>query len=117
MPQEQYWGSLSTKTVYEALAYIGQTIIVVNNSDAEMTLIGYTQLDFPTQDKYFVRGYGAIVTCYLTGSKYCRISWNGSVRRFLTLKTNNLMRQRSNRQNLLLMTRQQQKKNNQKNKI
>lgn len=82
MPQEQYWGSLSTKTVYEALAYIGQTIIVVNNSDAEMTLIGYTQLDFPTQDKYFVRGYGAIVTCYLTGSKYCRISWNGSVRRF-----------------------------------
>lgn len=82
MPQEQYWGSLSTKTVYEALAYIGQTIIVVNNSDAEMTLIGYTQLDFPTQDKYFIRGYGAIVTCYLTGSKYCRISWNGSVRRF-----------------------------------
>lgn len=82
MPQEQYWGSLGTKTVYEALAYIGQTIIVVNNSDAEMTLIGYTQLDFPTQDKYFIRGYGAIVTCYLTGSKYCRISWNGSVRRF-----------------------------------
>ena len=86
MPQEQYWGSLSTKTVYEALAYIGQTIIVVNNSDAEMTLIGYTQLDFPTQDKYFVRGYGAIVTCYLTGSKYCRISWNGSVRRFFDTK-------------------------------
>lgn len=86
MPQEQYWGSLSTKTVYEALAYIGQTIIIVNNSDAEMTLIGYTQLDFPTQDKYFVRGYGAIVTCYLTGSKYCRISWNGSVRRFFDTK-------------------------------
>jgi hypothetical protein len=86
MPQEQYWGSLSTKTVYEALAYIGQTIIVVNNSDAEMTLIGYTQLDFPTQDKYFIRGYGAIVTCYLTGSKYCRISWNGSVRRFFDTK-------------------------------
>lgn len=86
MPQEQYWGSLSTKTVYEALAYIGQTIIVVNNSDAEMTLIGYTQLDFPTQDKYFVRGYGAIVTCYLTGSKYCRTSWNGSVRRFFDTK-------------------------------
>lgn len=82
MPQEQYWGSLSTKTVYEALAYIGQTIIVVNNSDAEMTLIGYTQLDFPTSVKYFQRGYGAIVTCYLTGSKYCRISWNGSVRQF-----------------------------------
>lgn len=86
MPQEQFWGSLSTKTVYEALAYIGQTIIIVNNSDAEMTLIGYTQLDFPTQDKYFVRGYGAIVTCYLTGSKYCRISWNGSVRRFFDTK-------------------------------
>lgn len=86
MPQEQYWGSLSTKTVYEALAYIGQTIIVVNNSDAEMILIGYTQLDFPTQDKYFIRGYGAIVTCYLTGSKYCRISWNGSVRRFFDTK-------------------------------
>lgn len=84
MPQEQYWGSLSTKTVYEALAYIGQTIIVVNNSDAEMTLIGYTQLDFPTSVKYFQRGYGAIVTCYLTGSKYCRISWNGSVRQFFS---------------------------------
>lgn len=84
MPQEQYWGSLSTKTVYEALAYIGQTIIVVNNSDAEMTLIGYTQLDFPTSAKYFQRGYGAIVTCYLTGSKYCRISWNGSVRQFFS---------------------------------
>lgn len=84
MPQEQYWGSLSTKTVYEALAYIGQTIIVVNNSDAEMTLIGYTQLDFPTSVKYFQRGYGAIVTCYLTGSKSCRISWNGSVRQFFS---------------------------------
>lgn len=36
---------------------------------------------------------------------------------FLTLKTNNLTRQRSNRQNPLLTTRQQQKKNNQKNKI
>lgn len=84
MPQEQYWGSLSTKTVYEALAYIGQTIIVVNNSDAEMTLIGYTQLDFPTSVKYFQRGYGAIVTCYLTGSKYCRISWNGSIRQFFS---------------------------------
>lgn len=84
MPQEQYWGSLSTKTVYEALAYIGQTIIVVNNSDAEMTLIGYTQLNFPTSVKYFQRGYGAIVTCYLTGSKNCRISWNGSVREFFS---------------------------------
>ena len=85
MPQEQYWGSLSTKTVYEALAYIGQTIIVVNNSDADLTLIGYTQLDFPTQyNKYFSRGYGAIVTCYLTGSKNCRISWNGSVRQFFS---------------------------------
>lgn len=82
MPQDYYWGSLSTKTVYEALAYIGQTIVVVNNSDAEMTLIGYTQLDFPTSVKYFQRGYGAIVTCYLTGSKNCRISWNGSVREF-----------------------------------
>lgn len=84
MPQEYYWGSLSTKTVYEALAYIGQTIVVVNNSDAEMTLIGYTQLDFPTSVKYFQRGYGAIVTCYLTGSKNCRISWNGSVREFFS---------------------------------
>nr|UVX63927.1 MAG: Prophage endopeptidase tail [Bacteriophage sp.] len=82
MPQDYYWGSLSTKTVYEALAYIGQTIVVVNNSDAEMTLIGYTQLDFPTSVKYFQRGYGAIVTCYLTGSKNCQISWNGSVRKF-----------------------------------
>ena len=85
MPQEYYWGSLSTKTVYEALAYIGQTIVVVNNSDAEMTLIGYTQLDFPTSVKYFQRGYGAIVTCYLTGSKKCRISWNGSVREFFSV--------------------------------
>lgn len=84
MPQDYYWGSLSTKTVYEALAYIGQTIVVVNNSDAEMTLIGYTQLDFPTSVKYFQRGYGAIVTCYLTGSKKCRISWNGSVREFFS---------------------------------
>lgn len=84
MPQEYYWGSLSTKTVYEALAYIGQTIVVVNNSDAEMTLIGYTQLDFPTSVEYFQRGYGAIVTCYLTGSKKCRISWNGSVREFFS---------------------------------
>lgn len=85
MPQEQYWGSLSTKTVYEALAYIGQTIIVVNNSDADLSLIGYTQLDFPTQyNKYFSRGYGAIVTCYLTGSKNCRISWNGSVRQYFS---------------------------------
>lgn len=85
MPQEYFWGSLSTKTVYEALAYIGQTIVVVNNSDAEMTLIGYTQLDFPTSVKYFQRGYGAIVTCYLTGSKKCRISWNGSVREFFSV--------------------------------
>lgn len=84
MPQDYYWGSLSTKTVYEALAYIGQTIVVVNNSDAEMTLIGYTQLDFPTSVEYFQRGYGAIVTCYLTGSKKCRISWNGSVREFFS---------------------------------
>ena len=84
MPQDYYWGSLSTKTVYEALAYIGQTIVIVNNSDAEMTLIGYTQLDFPTSVKYFQRGYGAIVTCYLTGSKNCRISWNGSVREFFS---------------------------------
>ena len=84
MPQDYYWGSLSTKTVYEALAYIGQTIVVVNNSDAEMTLIGYTQLDFPTSVKCFQRGYGAIVTCYLTGSKNCRISWNGSVREFFS---------------------------------
>ncbi len=85
MPQEYFWGSLSTKTVYEALAYIGQTIVVVNNSDAEMTLIGYTQLDFPTSVKYFQRGYGAIVTCYLTGSKKCQISWNGSVREFFSV--------------------------------
>ena len=84
MPQDYYWGSLSTKTVYEALAYIGQTIVVVNNSDAEITLIGYTQLDFPTSVEYFQRGYGAIVTCYLTGSKSCRISWNGSVREFFS---------------------------------
>lgn len=84
MPQDYYWGSLSTKTVYEALAYIGQTIVVVNNSDAEITLIGYTQLDFPTSVEYFQRGYGAIVTCYLTGSKKCRISWNGSVREFFS---------------------------------
>ena len=84
MPQEQYWGSLSTKTVYEALAYIGQTIIIVNDSDAEMTLIGYTQLNFPTSVKYFQRGYGAIVTCYLLDSKNCRIAWNGSVKEFFS---------------------------------
>lgn len=78
MPQEQYWGSLSTKTVYEALAYIGQTIIVVNNSDAEMTTIGYTSMDFDHASKYFERGQGAMITCVVNkGQNSCTVVWNG----------------------------------------
>ena len=78
MPQEQYWGSLSTKTVYEALAYIGQTIIVVNNSDAEMTTIGYTSMDSDHASKYFVRGQGAMITCVVNkGQNSCTVVWNG----------------------------------------
>lgn len=86
MPKQQYTGGLSTKTVYEALAYIGQTIVVVNNSDADITVVGYTQLTIPssivTAKNYFGKGYGAIITCVLTGSENCLVAWNGSVKKF-----------------------------------
>lgn len=86
MPKQQYTGGLSTKTVYEALAYIGQTIVVVNNSDAYITVVGYTQLTVPslivTAKNYFGKGYGAIITCVLTGSENCLVAWNGSVKKF-----------------------------------
>jgi hypothetical protein len=78
MPQEQYWGKLSTKTVYEAMAYVGQTIIVVNDSDTEMTTIGYTSMDFDNASKYFGRGQGAMITCVVNkGEKSCTVVWNG----------------------------------------
>lgn len=86
MPKQQYTGGLSTKTVYEALAYIGQAIVVVNNSDAYITVVGYTQLTVPssivTAKNYFGKGYGAIITCVLTGSENCLVAWNGSVKKF-----------------------------------
>lgn len=78
MPNHTYWGKLSTKTVYEAMAYVGQTIIVVNDSDAEMTTIGYTSMDFDNASKYFGRGQGAMMTCVVNkGQNSCTVVWNG----------------------------------------
>lgn len=78
MPNHTYWGKLSTKTVYEAMAYVGQTIIVVNDSDTEMTTIGYTSMDFDHASKYFGRGQGAMMTCVVNkGQNSCTVVWNG----------------------------------------
>lgn len=78
MPNDTNWGKLSTKTVYEAMAYVGQTIIVVNDSDTEMTTIGYTSMDFDHASKYFGRGQGAMITCAVNkGRNSCTVVWNG----------------------------------------
>ena len=78
MPNHTNWGKLSTKTVYEAMAYVGQTIIVVNDSDIEMTTIGYTSMDFDHASKYFGRGQGAMITCVVNkGQNSCTVVWNG----------------------------------------
>ncbi len=78
MPNHTDWGKLSTKTVYEAMAYVGQTIIVVNDSDTEMTTIGYTSMDFDHASKYFSRGQGAMMTCVVNkGQNSCTVVWNG----------------------------------------
>lgn len=78
MPNHTNWGKLSTKTVYEAMAYVGQTIIVVNDSDTEMTTIGYTSMDFDHASKYFERGQGAMITCVVNkGQNSCTVVWNG----------------------------------------
>jgi hypothetical protein len=78
MPNHTYWGKLSTKTVYEAMAYVGQTIIVVNDSDTEMTTIGYTSMNFDHASKYFGRGQGAMMTCVVNkGQNSCTVVWNG----------------------------------------
>ena len=78
MPNHTNWGKLSTKTVYEAMAYVGQTIIVVNDSDTEMTTIGYTSMDFDHASKYFGRGQGAMMTCVVNkGQNSCTVVWNG----------------------------------------
>lgn len=78
MPNHTNWGKLSTKTVYEAMAYVGQTIIVVNDSDTEMTTIGYTSMDFDHASKYFDRGQGAMITCVVNkGQNSCTVVWNG----------------------------------------
>lgn len=78
MPNHTNWGKLSTKTVYEAMAYVGQTIIVVNDSDTEMTTIGYTSMDFDNASKYFGRGQGAMITCIVNkGQNSCTVVWNG----------------------------------------
>ena len=78
MPNHTDWGKLSTKTVYEAMAYVGQTIIVVNDSDTEMTTIGYTSMNFDHASKYFGRGQGAMITCVVNkGQNSCTVVWNG----------------------------------------
>lgn len=78
MPNHTNWGKLSTKTVYEAMAYVGQTIIIVNDSDTEMTTIGYTSMDFDHASKYFGRGQGAMITCVVNkGQNSCTVVWNG----------------------------------------
>lgn len=84
MPNHTNWGKLSTKTVYEAMAYVGQTIIVVNDSDTEMTTIGYTSMDFDHASKYFGRGQGAMITCVVNkGQNSCTVVWNGRQLPFL----------------------------------
>lgn len=113
MPNHTNWGKLSTKTVYEAMAYVGQTIIVVNDSDTEMTTIGYTSMDFDHASKYFGRGQGAMMTCVVNkGQNSCTVVWNGRQLPFSSLHL-----KASPTRQVLLKTRQQQKKNNQKNKI
>ena len=78
MPNHTNWGKLSTKTVYEAMAYVGQTIVVVNDSDTDMTTIGYTSMDFDHASKYFERGQGAMITCVVNkGQNSCTVVWNG----------------------------------------
>lgn len=78
MPNHTYWGKLSTKTVYEAMAYVGQTIIVANDSDTNMTTIGYTSMDFDHASKHFGRGQGAMMTCVVNkGQNSCTVVWNG----------------------------------------
>lgn len=78
MPNHTDWGKLSTKTVYEAMAYVGQTVIVVNDSDTEMTTIGYTSMNFDHASKYFGRGQGAMMTCVVNkGQNSCTVVWNG----------------------------------------
>lgn len=78
MPNHTNWGKLSTKTVYEAMAYVGQTIIVVNDSDTAMTTIGYTSMNFDHASKYFGRGQGAMMTCVVNkGQNSCTVVWNG----------------------------------------
>ena len=78
MPNHTNWGKLSTKTVYEAMAYVGQTIIIVNDSDTEMTTIGYTSMNFDHASKYFGRGQGAMMTCVVNkGQNSCTVVWNG----------------------------------------
>lgn len=78
MPNDTNWGKLSTKTVYEAMAYVGQTIIIVNDSDTEMTTIGYASMDFDHASKYFGRGQGAMINCVVNkGQNSCTVVWNG----------------------------------------
>lgn len=78
MPNDTNWGKLSTKTVYEAMAYVGQTIIVVNDSDTEMTTIGYASMDFDHASKYFGRGQGAMINCVVNKDQNsCTVVWNG----------------------------------------
>ena len=78
MPNHTNWGKLSTKTVYEAMVYVGQTIIVVNDSDTAMTTIGYTSMNFDHASKYFGRGQGAMMTCVVNkGQNSCTVVWNG----------------------------------------
>lgn len=78
MPNHTNWGKLSTKTVYKAMAYVGQTIIIVNDSDTEMTTIGYTSMNFDHASKYFGRGQGAMMTCVVNkGQNSCTVVWNG----------------------------------------
>lgn len=78
MPNNKFWSELSTKTVYEAMAYVGQTIIIVNDSDTQMTTIGYTSMDFDHPSKYFGRGQGAMITCVVNKDQNsCTVVWNG----------------------------------------
>lgn len=78
MPNNKFWSELSTKTVYEAMAYVGQTIIIVNDSDTQMTTIGYTSMDFDHPSKYFGRGKGAMITCVVNKDQNsCTVVWNG----------------------------------------
>lgn len=78
MPNNKFWSKLSTKTVYEAMAYVGQTIIIVNDSDTQMTTIGYTSMDFDHPSKYFGRGQGAMITCVVNKDQNsCTVVWNG----------------------------------------